>query len=73
MKTLLIALLALFALGSGAAKAGGNWRQTLEERLPYFGHRNWIVIADSAYPLQSGPGIETIISNESQIETVRHV
>jgi hypothetical protein len=49
-----------------------SWRQTLEERLPFYGHRNWIVVADSAYPLQSGTGIETILSNESQIETVRH-
>jgi hypothetical protein len=49
------------------------WRQTLEDRLPYYGHRNWIVVADSAYPLQSGTGIETILSNESQIDTVRHV
>jgi RbsD / FucU transport protein family len=49
------------------------WRDVLNQRLPYYGHRNWIVIADSAYPLQSAPGIETIVSNESQIETVRHV
>jgi hypothetical protein len=49
------------------------WRGTLEERLPLFGHRNWIVIADSAYPLQSGPGIETVTANESQIEVLRHV
>jgi RbsD/FucU transport protein family protein len=49
------------------------WRDVLNERLPYYGHRNWIVIADSAYPLQSAPGIETIVSNESQTETVRHV
>ena len=28
------------------------------------GHRNWIVIADSAYPFQSGPGIETIATGE---------
>ena len=53
--------------------AAGPWRQTFEDRLPYYGHRNWIVITDSAYPLQSGPGIETILSNDSQIETVRHV
>jgi len=49
------------------------WRTVLEDRLPYYGHRNWIVIADSAYPLQSAPGIETIVSNESQTETVDHV
>ncbi|MGD1073771.1 MAG: hypothetical protein ABSB15_26975 [Bryobacteraceae bacterium] len=50
-----------------------SWRQTLEDRLPYYGHRNWIVVADSAYPLQSGIGIETILSNEDQLETVQHV
>src|ERR1700726_3059469 len=49
------------------------WREILEERLPYYGHRNWIVIADSAYPLQSAPGIETIVSTENQTDTVRHV
>jgi len=30
--------------------------------LPLFGHRNWIVVADSAYPAHSMPGIETIVS-----------
>ena len=61
----------LFALTLCANAA--SWRDTFEARLALFGHRNWIVIADSAYPLQSGPGIETILSNESQIDTVRHV
>ncbi len=36
------------------------WEQVLRRRLPEFGHRNWIVVADSAYPAQSNPGIETI-------------
>ena len=58
---------------SAQQRPAAPWRQTLEERLPFYGHRNWIVVADSAYPLQSGTGIETILSNESQIETVRHV
>lgn len=30
------------------------------ERLKSYGHRNWIVVADSAYPLQTSEGIETI-------------
>ena len=45
-------------------RAGGEalsgWEQLLEERLPLFGHRNWIVVADAAYPAQCRPGIETI-------------
>lgn len=50
-----------------------GWRQLVEDRLAIYGHRNWIVIADSAYPLQSAPGIETVQSYEGQVETVRHV
>ena len=70
----LLSIMALFSMAAGAQQRPvASWRQTLEERLPFYGHRNWIVVADSAYPLQSGPGIETVISNESQIETVRHV
>ena len=56
-----------------AGSAFGQWRSVLSDRLPRYGHRNWIVIADSAYPLQSAPGIETILSNESQVETIRYV
>ena len=68
-------LLAFALLGAvlSLAQQPKPWRQTLDERLHYYGHRNWIVIADSAYPLQSNPGIETILSTENQIETLRHV
>src|ERR1700740_1349039 len=67
-----LAILALLVLGPAFGQVK-NWRNVLDERLPYYGHRNWIVIADSAYPLQSAPGIETLGSNEGQIETVRYV
>ena len=40
-----------------------DWQHVLAERLPLYGHRNWIVIADSAYPAQSREGIETIVTN----------
>jgi len=38
------------------------WRATLDDRLPLLGHRNWIVVADSAYPWQASAGIETIVT-----------
>ncbi|HWR37418.1 MAG TPA: RbsD/FucU domain-containing protein [Clostridia bacterium] len=50
-----------------------GWKQTLEDRLPLYGHRNWIVIADSAYPEQARAGIETITSHAGQIEVVEGV
>jgi hypothetical protein len=69
-----LALLFLFGLtAAGQTTPPRAWRDLLEDRLRIYGHRNWIVVADSAYPLQSNPGIETILSNESQVETVRHV
>lgn len=43
-----------------------EWEQILKQRLPLYGHRNWLVIADSAYPAQSRQGIETIIANDEQ-------
>jgi hypothetical protein len=49
------------------------WKQILQERIPLYGHRNWIVIADSAYPAQSRDGIETIVSGASQIEVLKQV
>jgi hypothetical protein len=42
--------------------ASTNWRELVQAYLPRLGHRNWIVIADAAYPAQSAPGIETIVT-----------
>ena len=50
-----------------------DWKRLLEERLPIYGHRNWIVIADSAYPAQSRPGIETVTTNGDQLAVVGEV
>lgn len=36
------------------------WQSRVQQALPLFGHRNWVLIVDSAYPLQSSPGVETI-------------
>lgn len=62
------------ALGTAPSTAeSGEWRELLKQRLPEYGHRNWIVIADSAYPKQSSPGVETIYTGGDQVEVVKHV
>src|ERR1035438_9471160 len=43
-----------------------NWEEILKDRLQAYGHRNWLVIADSAYPAQSRQAIETIVADEEQ-------
>jgi hypothetical protein len=50
-----------------------DWERELNAALPLYGHRNWIVVADSAYPAQSKPGIETIVSGASLLEVARKV
>jgi hypothetical protein len=56
--------------GAGAGSAEADWRGILRERLPLYGHRNWIVIADAAYPAQSSPGIETVVTGAAHLEVV---
>lgn len=43
-----------------------SWQALVKDRLQLFGHRNWLVIADSAYPAQSRQGVETIVADEEQ-------
>lgn len=41
--------------------------------LPELGHRNWIVVVDSAYPAQTSAGIETVVANAPMTDVVRQV
>jgi hypothetical protein len=72
-------LLALSLLGMASSLLAAppapqsDWRAKVAESMPLLGHRNWILIVDSAYPLQSSPGIETIETNDNQLDVVRHV
>src|SRR4051794_26124816 len=58
---------------SRAGSPAASWQQAVAERIPLYGHRNWIVIADSAYPAQSSPGIETVVSDADHLEVVQAV
>ena len=56
-----------------AHAASPDWHQRLNEVVPLLGHRNWILVVDSAYPLQIAPGIETIETGASQMDVLRAV
>ena len=47
------------------------WEITLSHVLPLLGHRNWIVVADSAYPAQSNLGIETISTGADHLHVLK--
>lgn len=62
--------------GSGEkeeAATAMTWEQKLDQELPALGHRNWIVVADSAFPLQISPGIEVLVSGEDHFAVLEKV
>jgi hypothetical protein len=50
-----------------------DWQARVQEELPLLGHRNWIAIVDSAYPLQTSAGVETVETNSDQLDVVAQV
>ncbi len=50
-----------------------DWRTLLKQRISAFGHRNWIVVADAAYPVHSSPGIETVVTGADQLTVLKAV
>ena len=50
-----------------------DWKKEVQQTLKQFGHRNWIVIADGAYPEQSNPAIKTITVDADQLEVINYV
>jgi hypothetical protein len=59
--------------GARSTPSTADWRSQLTQELPLLGHRNWIAVVDSAYPLQTSAGIETIETDADQLDVVRTV
>jgi hypothetical protein len=66
-------LFVLSGLTAVAQPPATEWQTRLAQVLPLLGHRNWIMIVDSAYPLQSSTGVETIETNTDQMQVIRQV
>ena len=71
--SLAFAVFCVMALVSLPAASAQSWQSHLKDELQVMGHRNWILVVDSAYPAQVGAGIETIETNSDQLEVVRTV
>jgi len=72
-KLVLVFTVAVILLASGAANSQSDWKARVAQTMPLMGHRNWVLIVDSAYPLQSSPGVETIETNANQLDVLRYV
>lgn len=68
-----LTIVALIGLCCTPAATAQEWKSVIEQRLPEYGHRNWIVIADAAYPSQSAAGIETVATGAGQLEVLQYV
>ncbi len=54
-------------------KTEKNWEQQLDETLPLLGHRNWILVVDKAFPLQSGAGMTYMNTNSELLDVLGKV
>jgi len=71
MKTPAFLVAILFAAITCGAQT--DWQRKVQNELPLLGHRNWIVVVDSAYPLQNATGIETVNTGAEQLAVVDFV
>jgi hypothetical protein len=72
-KLVLVLFAAVFLIVPSEASAQQDWKTHVAQTMPLMGHRNWVLIVDSAYPLQSSPGVETIETNANQLDVLRYV
>ncbi len=77
--TLVCTFLALlFTVGPSLAPtapspATADWQTTLQQRLPVYGHGNWIIVSDAAFPAYSQSGIETIVASQDLPSVLNYV
>jgi RbsD / FucU transport protein family len=72
IKLIIIGILAMVST-TLAVHAQTAWQQKVTEELPLMGHRNWIVVVDSAYPLQTSSGVETVDTGGDQLAVLDYV
>jgi D-ribose pyranose/furanose isomerase RbsD len=51
------------------SKETASWQTKFQKKLPLLGHRNWILVVDKAFPLQSAQGM-TMINTGEQLPKV---
>jgi hypothetical protein len=73
MHTRLFSLVILIVLMGSRAFGQSSWERKVHKELPLLGHRNWIVIADSAYPLQTSPGVETLHTEADSLQVTKAI
>lgn len=63
----------IVATGCQSDPGAADWQAMIKEQLPLLGHRNFIVIADAAYPLQVSPGVMTTEAEGDHLEVLDYL
>ncbi len=50
-----------------------GWQDVFQQKLPLLGHRNWVLVVDKAFPLQSAQGMTVINTGEELPVVLQHV
>lgn len=50
-----------------------SWQDEFQQKLPLLGHRNWVLVVDKAFPLQSAQGMTIINTGEQLPEVLQYV
>lgn len=69
----LLLLTSFSACKQPPAPAAPGWKEEFKAAMPLMGHRNWIVVADQAFPAQNTPGITYINTNENLAPVLEEV
>jgi D-ribose pyranose/furanose isomerase RbsD len=73
MRTTKTVMPVLFALlmSSCHVQGSGEWEKGMDKRLKSLGHRNWILIADAAFPAYSNSGTEIILAEDDHLSVLK--
>lgn len=50
-----------------------SWQDEFNQKLPLLGHRNWVLVVDKAFPLQSAKGLTVINTGEQLPDVLQYV
>jgi len=66
------ALVTAALLITPALASKGPWELQIDQQVALLGHRNMIIIADSAYPIQTGAGVKVIATGAAHKDVVAY-
>jgi L-fucose mutarotase/ribose pyranase (RbsD/FucU family) len=80
MKKLSVILIALMFINGctnpvseNKTKNESSWKTEFNKTLPLLGHRNWILVVDKAFPLQTSQGLTIISTGEKLAPVLKYV